>query len=481
MKRVVLFVVLLTIATAVYLMGGGARVVDKVLTAEFSTDTTGDTARVYFVGTYGAHDSFDYYDSIAFQADTSKWDTAHWFAPLFTMILTPTGGAYGYDSIVYNCSVAFPGGETLGVAYTSPEWTFKITPTVDVASYTYVCTLNAASGSTYVLDWGEDGSPSVAEACDSAVIAINEYDYATIDSVRAEDSTTYYVIRMALANHTSDHPTSIVVDTAQDTTTSTAAVTLANVVDTLAKLIEAETNLTDSVAAEDSSTYVKINSLFGSETFGGRWDMVITDSSLDTASHASANTVAMTTDSMVAAVNGLDSAHYFTAANSGDTAYTVTSDDPGLTFWLAAKDTAQDTATSQGNTITVSAITDTFSLAEFNVGLCDETFRATGVVGWIILHPCADTNQGFGDSDSAKIWLYSIEKVDSNLVYTVLDEDSCNSLPCSCRVDVIDAAANDSLFHHSMGIGYRIMDTLTDTIIDADYRLSVDLIITDGF
>jgi len=479
MKRMLFVLCLLAFAVA-YAMGGGARVVDKTLYAEFATDTTGDTARVYFVGTYAAHDSFDYYDSIAFQADTSKWDTAHWFAPLFSMILTPTGGAYGYDSIVYNCSLAFPGGETLGVAYTSPEWTFKITPGTDLSSYTQICSLTFASGSTYVADWTEDADPTAAEQCDSAVAAINALAFILPDSVRAEDSTTYFVIRPAVAMHSCNIPTSIAIDSSLDTTTSTAAVTLANVCDTLAKLIEAETNLTDSVSATDSSTYVKITSLFGSETFGGRWSLVMTDSSLDSASHASANTVAMTTDSMVAAINGLDSAKYFTAVNSGDTAYIVTADDIGLTFWLAAKDTAQDTSTTQGNVTSVSSVTDTFTLAEFGPSLLAQDFRGMGVQGWIILNPCADTNQGFGGSDSAKIWLFTVEKADSNLIWTILEQDSCNSLPCSCRVDLPVAAANDTIFDRNLGIGYHIMDTLTDTVINAQYRLSVDLIITDG-
>lgn len=258
--------------------------------------------------------------------------------------------------------------------------------------------------------------------------------------------------------------------------------TVALLIDNLVDSFNNVAGMKDTVAAQDSISYVLLVGKKAQIQLEGdaRWIGIFGDSL--TEGESTFTTVAMVCDSMAAAINASDSAaKYGTGSNSGDTGFLYTSDDQGLDFFAALADTATDTSRVQANVTSVSAITDTFSVAEFNVGLADEMFRASGVVGWIILYPCSDTNQGFGDSDSGYIWLYSIEKVDSNLVYYILDQDSCNSLPCSCRVDIIDAAANDSLFHHSMGIGYRVMDTLTDTIINASYRMSVDFIITDGF
>lgn len=476
MKRMLFALCLLAFAVA-YVMGGGARVVDKTLYAEFATDTLGDTSTSIHLTPTSALDSFIYKDTFVVGPAYAESVVINWVSPLFMMTLTPQS-TYGYDSMVYYDTIIFPSTARLGVSYTSPEYTYKVTPRAH-NTYQYVDSIIFAAD-TYVATYTSDGSATVAEITSNMKDSINATTNLS-DSVRAEDSTTYYVIRPIGPSHTFNRPDAISTDTAQTGAVSTAT-TLANVCDTLTKLINAETNLTDSITAQDSGTYVKLISNFGSDKFGGRWTHVCTDSTLDTAIHAGVNTTAMTCDSMAAKVNAEDTlSKYSTGANSGDTGWTVTSDDRGLDIKLFLADTATDTTRTQANVTSVSAITDTFSLAKFLIPLVGEGFRGSGLYGDIILQPASDTVWGFGASDSGYLWLLTGRIVDTGIVYVVLAKDSANSLPCTLHVAKIHAAANDTIFHNFLGLAWRVRDTLTDTVINAQYPVSVDLIVTDGY
>lgn len=109
-------------------------------------------------------------------------------------------------------------------------------------------------------------------------------------------------------------------------------------VDTLTKEINGTTNLTDTVIAEDSLTYVKIISMFSQLTLTARWSMVLGDS-LDTAS--TVTTVAMLIDSIIPAIQTnsyLDSAAYY---QDFTTYYMINWNDPGVIITITT-DTVQD-------------------------------------------------------------------------------------------------------------------------------------------
>lgn len=265
---------------------------------------------------------------------------------------------------------------------------------------------------------------------------------------------------------------------------------LATLIDSLVDIFNKVTDLTDSIDAQDSGAYIKLVSLESEGVNQGAWSISLFSSagaptdSCDTVTGANMVTIAMVCDSMVAAANASDTFPDYMTAYDSATFYIIQSDDAGLLFYYTFynhADTHGTLTASQANVTSFSFITDTFSVAEFGPLLATEVFRGSGIMGWIILHPSEDTEQGFGESDSAKIWLYSIDRADSNLIYSVLDEDSCDALPCSCRVDIIHAAANDTIFGYQLGLGYRVRDSVSDTVINALYRMSVDLIITDGF
>jgi hypothetical protein len=382
MNRVICFYVLLLAFCAAISIGGGARVVDKSLNAEFATSELGDTAQVSKKAPQVAVDSFVYIDTFSYQADTTAHQTITWLSPVQIMRLTP--GTVD-SSTVIACSVAFQ-AVTLG---------FTVDP-----------------GDAYI--------------------------------------------------------------------------TVAKICDTLTSLINATATLTDSVTAEDSGTYVKIVDLFSEKTHSGNWSMIFAmtggTGTMDTA--GTVTTIAMVCDSMVASVNadaGLDS---FLTAYDSATFYITQSDDAGVLFWdssLNDPDTHATVTRSQANVTSNSNRTDTFNLGEFMVSLVDGQFRGSGVYGDIVLSASSDTNQGLGDSDSGYIWLLTGRPVGSNIIYTVIAQDSANALPCTLHVAVDHAASNDTILHNYLALAWAVMDTLTDTTMQTTYPITVDLIVTDGF
>lgn len=260
-----------------------------------------------------------------------------------------------------------------------------------------------------------------------------------------------------------------------------AYTTVAKICDTLTYAFNNTTTLKDSVLAQDSGTYVKLKSKYSEVTNDTNWGFIKVlaggTGTLDTTRRTT--TLAMVCDSMAANINAMDSAKYWTAANVGDTVYTLTSDDKGLMLWATNTDTTQDTTTLQDNVTSKSTRTDTLSVI---MSLVENDFRGTGVYGDIVLQPIeADTVYGIGISDSAWIWLLTGHPVDTGIVYTVLAKDSAAALPCTLHVALPHAAANDTIFHNFMKVAWAVSDTMTDTNMYIEYPISIDLTVSDGF
>lgn len=327
-----------------------------------------------------------------------------------------------FDSFTYSDSFAYEAdqGEDQSIEWVSSVQTMIITPTLDQSS-TYACSV----------------------AFDGGTIGI-EKDYAT------------------------------------------GVNTLAALIDTLVALINGKAGLTDSVEAEDSVTYIKLVSLFSQGTFTARWTMVLDvaggTGTLDTAAHVSLTTIEMICDTMPVLINAdVGLAAFVTAANSGDTVYTVTSDDPGVAFlggvWggtdgaALTADSLQDTVHVQANVASRSVSTDTFHLAR--IIYTDKEYNS--MTAMFILDTPETEKQGINGGDSSYIWLYSV----FNGEYFLLDGDSVATGSCTLRVVLENTAGSDTLFKEYLALGYRMADTASDTTARFDVNLHMDWILRE--
>ena len=257
--------------------------------------------------------------------------------------------------------------------------------------------------------------------------------------------------------------------------------TVAALIDTLVDIINNLADLSDSVVAHDSVTYIKIVSKFGLRLFETRWkcEFGITGGAgtIDTASHDSLTTLALVCAGRVAAINADDSvSKYMTASSSGDTGVLITSDDEGVLFYyitLNHADTGGTLVAVQANvTDSWSSITDTFFLSSFIDG--DKTFNS--MIGKVRISASPTSTQGIGLSDSGYVWLYSEYLGNSNL----LAVDTTASLPCSVYYSQPSAAGTDTLFSDKLYIIVRVADTATDTNATITYDVTAQYIMREA-
>jgi hypothetical protein len=308
------------------------------------------------------------------------------------------------------------------------------------------------------------------------VAAINAFADVS-DSVLAVDGTTFYSVRSRFSGYTLGRFT-VSCDSTADLPTDTANIAANSVgmwADSVAALIEAEGDLTDSVTAHDSATYVLVTSLFSSETFGGRFTVKQTgtgdNNGQDTASHAGLATLALISDSLVSALTDSTTLATFLDVVDDDTGFTVTSFSAGWAFLAFLADSATDTVHTQLNVTSRSVATGSFDIGRviFN------DWHGTSLDGQFILKASDSTGIGVGLSDSGYLWLsHKTTYGDSSLA----DSAFAASLPCTLSVSIADAEGNNVVFGDKLTLSWRISDTASDTTswpisfdIDYDYTL----------
>ena len=141
-----------------------------------------------------------------------------------------------------------------------------------------------------------------------------------------------------------------------------AIITIAGLIDALVDSINNITTIKDTVQAEDSVTYILLRSLIAQEGLEGdaRWVLVLGDST--TEMDSTFTTAAMAIDSLCALINADDSMSAHITANDSTTKYTVISDDVGLDIKFCPTDTSQDTTYVQLNVASANNVTDTIYL-----------------------------------------------------------------------------------------------------------------------
>ena len=240
-----------------------------------------------------------------------------------------------------------------------------------------------------------------------------------------------------------------------DTTTATLVTMLTDSINNTA-------GIEDTVTAEDSVTYCKVtwkiaqNNLEGGAR--GSWIFVCDGTVLDTAS--TITTIAMVCDSMAATVAATDSIKdHYTAANDGDTVFTLTANKKGKAFTCDIADTSLDVAEVTANKVSSSETTDSIYIGN--------TYGYGTMLSKIYVGEDNSPNTGVGVDDSLILWLYSVLAEDKLL----LDSTCCAAFPGSLMV-VADGASTDTLLREGLMVKYLIRDTCTDSNHTVEYPIS---------
>ena len=242
-----------------------------------------------------------------------------------------------------------------------------------------------------------------------------------------------------------------------------ASLTLAQVIDTLVDSINNVAGISDTVTADDSATYIKINSDFAQVELESeaRWTMVVGDS-LDTTTIWNTS-VADACDSMVAAVNASANLDSFMTAYDSTTFYIIQSDDDGVLFYANALDTAQDTLTTADNATSTCADTGWVEVGP--------VYGFKTVKGEIMFKPGLVKHTGAATSCSTYLWLYT----DGPAGLKVIAADSVEDLD-SLRLPVtVHSNVGDTLLRNTLRLRWRYYDTLSDTTYEQRHPLEVDV------
>ena len=237
--------------------------------------------------------------------------------------------------------------------------------------------------------------------------------------------------------------------------------TLALLIDNLVDSFNNVTTMKDTILAEDSVTYIKIVSKKAQIDLEGdaRWTMKVSDS-LDTAA-IWVTSVADVCDSMVAAINGLDSSHYWTAYDS-TTHYTIegNKNNAGIWFFAVYTDTAQDTTHGADSVSSESTDSGTVVLTSACLGFGVARGKATLVYA-------DDAGYGMG-VDSCILHLYS------GSIYggrNLIVAETCASVAACTLGWSLAGDYADSIIDEDLQLWWWIIDTTTDTTLDVSFNL----------
>lgn len=248
---------------------------------------------------------------------------------------------------------------------------------------------------------------------------------------------------------------------------STAALLIDNLVDSFNNVA----GMSDTVVAQDSVSYIKLVSKFSMDELEGdaRWTLVLGDSLAE--SDSTFTTIDMVCDSMSATINANATvAAVVTGTNSGDSVYTVTSDDVGLAFTIIIGDTAQDTSLTQANVTSRSTYQETLAVANlivYDMDVAAMQFNAK-------LDTSDTVYQGVGLSDTAILSLYTSRVHAGNRKYKLITADTADALPCSLYHEITGTALIDTVLWDALYLVYWIGDTASDSHFVATYPLYID-------
>jgi hypothetical protein len=263
------------------------------------------------------------------------------------------------------------------------------------------------------------------------------------------------------------------------TWTRAATNSVAYACDSLVALMNAKAVATDSVECLDSGTYVVVKSKRAAKPVNARFSMHLS-ANLDSAatghlSAATLNSLKRICDSMAAKVNANAAvAAHLTAANRGDTIWTLTSGKKGRSFAVYKGDAYQDTSTVTPNKASRSYRYDTIPICE----LISDDWFCNSLYGDIFVHAAEDTNRSLGSSDSCRLWLQSRRYINDTARYQLLDSAK-TLLPCSLHISHPNAAGLDTLLKDNLILIFQISDSLSDTNFNTVYPVSIDLLLKE--
>jgi hypothetical protein len=189
-------------------------------------------------------------------------------------------------------------------------------------------------------------------------------------------------------------------------------------------------------------------------------------------------TIAMVCDSMVAAINAVDSlSHHITASNTGDTAYLITQDTAGMTATVTFGDTCQDTTNQRINYDSWTSDADTFPLLSMNL---PGTYSS--LYGDIILEASDTTTYSYGTADSGMIVLKAYNSFTDS--YQMIDSTKARGLPVTLHVatpalrDSVGGTDPDTLWREDLRVIVRVVDSASyPTMSVMNHRVRWSLIL----
>lgn len=333
---------------------------------------------------------------------------------------------------------------------------FEITDTGDTAQIIRLNQFTAKDSFTYNGDiegYGDGAYPGLG-AEDSAYSWIGPPMIVRLDITSPIDSTAVYACTLDggtnVFGFTYDPP-------GIDTTVATFSAAIVDSINEVA-------GIKDTVQGEDSiaNGYVLVRWLIAQNDLEGDTrgvirveddqaggQLAIGDSTLVT--------VAMVCDSMAATINALDSiGDRLTAANSGDTVITLTSDKKGMAFTVDIADAEMDTNYTTANKNSYSTHTDTFRIVQLNIG----PDNATGMIFKAIIKASEDTLRGLGGLDSGFLVLYTVFDGE----YFALAGETAATVPCTLWYPLTTSTAGtDTLLKEQLFLEVRISDSASDT------------------
>jgi hypothetical protein len=337
-----------------------------------------------------------------------------------------------------------------------------IVPLFAVDSYTYICSVLTTTSPV--------DSQAISYTTPAQRVKL-EIKYQS--AVQRVDTSRVFVCTLAFATDS----VKIDFDPAD------VSMTLAKWCDTVVYLINNTAVVKDSVKAEDSTTYVLVRGKFPqTTTYGGHQFHFLFDADtarFDTTTRA--NTVATICSGLKTAAEAVTDLNTQYTFSNQDTLLRMTAKKKGLPFVYKVPASCPvdtlDSTTFQANVAGRSRNCDTFDLVQ----LVGEDRRAGGIYGNIILKPSATTYRGLGLSDSGLLWFQTRMNIDTGTTYYVLDSTKKAALPCTLHIARSYAATNDTLFKPIGSIIWVVSDTTSDstTPFEADYDIAIDLMLLD--
>jgi hypothetical protein len=373
----------------------------------------------------------------------------------------------GVDSFVYADTFLFGSGSTkIAVKWTSPSYKVQILPDSILDDRLYWLKFSFCDDS---VKWTSPSSGTdLAMICDSITAYINAAPTIS-DSVKATDGTAYVTIN-------SKHSETVLASTwtidAPPTLLDTATLwqtTVAQACSAMTAAVEAATYVTDSVAAEDSTTRYIIKSIVAG--LKGDFGIKVGDTTQDTVWRYNARAEEVT-DSLVALINAAAKSADELIVDDSTTFFRVSSEYAGRPYTIDNVPDSTDTSLVMAN---VTGISDDSSLFVICPTWNDNVRGRSLTARMIISTPTSGDTLGVTSADSVRVFWHTIWW---GRRFTFDSTGDWLPIPCTTWSKTL-AEAGDTTMRNMLEASVIIKDTFTAEVRVLSYPINVDAAIKE--